>query len=135
MKRHVILGGALVCLLAVGVAGALAATGVVRLSGPVPENLLGPQMARAEVVLMINGAVHDIRVDQGRVVGIRPGALDVLERDRTRTTIPVAPDARVTVNGSRAPLSSVGRGMIVIAVRDGDSAASIVRARPGPLRG
>ena len=94
----------------------------------------GPQMARAEVVLVVNGVVHDYRIDQGRVRGVRPGGLELIERDGTVEVVAIAPDARVQVNGLPAPLRAIRRGMLVVVVREGDSPATMIRARIGGIR-
>jgi hypothetical protein len=86
-------------------------------------------MARAEVVVVVAGVVHDYRVDQGRLRFVRPRELVLLERDGTLQTIPVSPAARVTVNGSPATFRRLRRGMAVLAIRDGDGPALLVRAR------
>lgn len=133
MKRRWLLTCILVALLAAGVATALAATGVVAPGRGVPAIFFGPQMARAEVVVVVGGTVHDYRVDQGRIRGLRPGMLELMERDGTRQLVPLTPDVRVTLNGAPAALAVLRRGMAVLAIRDGDSPASILRAETLPL--
>jgi hypothetical protein len=90
-----------------------------------------PQMARAEVVMVVAGVVHDFRIDQGRVRGVRPNAIELYERDGTLQVVPVAPDARVQVNGAAARMRAIRRGMFAVVIRDGDGPAVIVRARLG----
>ena len=129
VRRRWVIGGIVAALLAVGVAAALAAS-----SAPPGPNLdlgtlVGPRMARAEVIVVLGGAVHDIRVDQGRLRGPAATSLNLLERDGTLQTVPVAANARVTLNGAPSSLAALRRGMNVIAIRDGDAPASIVRAR------
>ena len=46
------------------------------------------------------GVVHDYRIDQGKVVIVRGGSIELLERDGTRQLIPVSPTAQVIVNGT-----------------------------------
>lgn len=79
------------------------------------------------------GVVHDYRIDQGKVVGVRPGSIDLLERDGTRQNIPVSPTAQILVNGRFATLASVPLRLNAITVRDGDQAAQTVRVT-GPPR-
>src|SRR5438105_1271166 len=80
-----------------GLAGAGSGGGSV---GGDPKNLgsyfMGPNMARAEVVLKLGNQVHDYRIDQGRVVAVRPGALDLVERDGTKQSVPMAVGTRVS---------------------------------------
>ena len=93
---------------------------------------LGPQMARAEIVLVRKGVVHDFRLDQGRVVAVGPGVLELAERDGTRQEIPLSPSTTFIVAGARATLADVATGMVALTVRDGDQPAQRVRAHlPG----
>ena len=75
-------------------------------------------LTRAEVVSVAGRAEHDYRIDEGRIVAMRPGAIDLLERDGTRQTIPVA--------GRPAALGLV-RGTRVVTVRDNGGPATQVR--------
>ena len=63
------------------------------------ELFFNKNMARAEVVIVRGGIVHDYRIDQGKVVGVRGGSIELLEQDGTRQLIPVSPTAQVIVNG------------------------------------
>ncbi len=94
------------------------------------EQFFGPRMVRAEVIVMERGSVRGYQIDQGRVrmVRVPAGILTLAQRDGTVVDIPVAPSARVSVNGSPAPLSAIRRGMTAQTVRAGDSPAHIVRA-------
>ena len=133
--RRWLIGGALAGLLAVGVAAAFAANVLPpRGDADIPGSLFGPRMARAEVVLVVDGAVHAFRIDQGRLQRVGPDAVVIAERDGTMQQVPVAPDARVTLNGAPAPLGALRRGLLVVTVRDGDAPAMIVKARIGLAR-
>ena len=86
-------------------------------AGAVPRNLapwvLGPKLVRMDVVVMDGGQPTLFRVDRGRVRLVRPGFVRLLERDGTVVTIPVAPDADVTLNGraaGRAPSAAGSTG-------------------------
>jgi hypothetical protein len=129
MSRRWLVGGVLAGLLAIGVAAALAASSAVPSDARLPASYFGPRMARAEVIVVTDGVVHDFRVDQGRLRGIGADGLLIAERDGTRQTVPVAPTARVTLNGAPSSLAALRPGMHVLAVRDGDASASIVKAR------
>jgi hypothetical protein len=102
-------------------------------SAPPPEaRALGEvffnrNMARSEVVMVIRGVVHDYRLDQGKVVASRGGTIDLQERDGTRQSIPIAPDAQILVNGRISALVTVPLRVNVITIRDGDQPASVVR--------
>jgi hypothetical protein len=91
--------------------------------------LLGPKMVRGEIVVKDGGAVHDYRVDQGRLRAVVVGSsvLSLYERDGQLVSVPVAPGARITLAGRVVPLSALKRGMRVITVRDGNSGATIVQ--------
>jgi hypothetical protein len=90
--------------------------------------LFGPRMVRAEVVLMDGGTVRDIRLDRGRIVQARGGAVRLRERDGTVVDLPVAPSAEITVNGRLAHFPELRRGMNATIIREGDGAASVVQA-------
>jgi hypothetical protein len=126
--RRWALAAVLAAALAGGVAAALAASSV--FDPGRPGSLFGRRMARAEVVVVApGGAVHDYRLDQGRLRLNRGVELVVRERDGTLQVVPVSPTAQVTLNGSPTSLASLRRGLWVLTVRDGDAAASVVRAR------
>ena len=91
------------------------------------ELFFNKSMASSEVVLVNRGLVHDYRIDQGKVVAVRPGTIELLERDGTRQVIPVAPGAQVMVNGQVSGLVSVPLRVNAIAIRDGDQPANVVR--------
>jgi hypothetical protein len=100
--------------------------------GALPQKLgdyfFGPKLVRAEVVLKDGGAVHDFQVDQGVLRAKTPTSVTLFERDGTMATINVAPTADVSVNGRPVLLSDLKKGALVLTVRDGEAAASIVRA-------
>jgi hypothetical protein len=127
------IAGAAAAALVLGATG-LAASRAASSSDGLGPFFLGPKMARAEVIMVYGGAVHDWRIDQGRVVGVRPNALELAERDGTRTVVQISPAARVTLNRKLATMTDIARGMTVLAARDGNAAATIVRAtaRKGP---
>ena len=91
------------------------------------ELFFNKNMARAEVVMVNRGAVHDYRIDQGKLLSVRSGTIELLERDGARQLIPVAPGAQVLLNGRLTTLASVSSRMNVITIRDGDQPAQAVR--------
>jgi hypothetical protein len=91
--------------------------------------LFGPRMMRAEVILM-DGVLHDYRVDRGRITGARRGQLRLRERDGTILTLTVAPDAEVRVNGRPARLGEV-RGRYASVLREGDGPVTAIHAGVG----
>lgn len=111
------------------------ATGAVAASPPPGKPLgdffLGPRLARAEVVLVIRGQVHDFRLDRGRIRSVARGSLELRELDGTIQTIPIAPDATIELRGRPVPPSAIARGMVAITIRDGEAPAERVILQPG----
>jgi len=84
-----------------------------------------PGLTRAEVVSVVGRTEHDYRIDEGRIVAIRPGSVDLLERDGTRQTIAIS---RQTQIGGRVLGPTVlVRGTRVVMVRDNGGPATQVR--------
>jgi hypothetical protein len=127
--RRGAIAGALAAALVIGATG-LAASRAAPTGDALGPFFLGPKMARSEVIMVYGGAVHDWRIDQGRVAVVRPNALELVERDGTRAVVQISPTARVTVNRRLATMTDITRGMTVLAARDGDAPATIVRAAP-----
>ena len=122
------IAAAAVAALIVGVTGFAASTAQpIAEARALAELFFNKNMARAEVVLVSRGVVHDYRIDQGKILSVRPGAIELLERDGTRQLIPVSPTAQVLVNGRFATLATVPLRLNAITVRDGDQPASTVR--------
>jgi len=92
-------------------------------------------LTRAEVVSVQGRTLHDYHVDEGKVVAVRTGAIDLLERDGTRQTIAVDASTLVTVSGQPIDVSAARVGAYAIAIRDGDGAAQEVRLTPFVLAG
>ena len=99
---------------------------------PVPASvsayLLGPKLIRAEIVVKLNG-LHDYRLDRGKLLKrYSAGSLNLLERDGTKTSIKVAPGARVFLNGTLSTLKRLRAGTQVAVSHDGDLPANAVFA-------
>ena len=94
----------------------------------------GPQLARAEIVVARSGAVRGFRVDRGTVRSASPGLVEVRELDGTVVSIPVAPDARVRVNGRRGTVAHVRRGARVTVIRTINGFASEISVGPPSRR-
>jgi hypothetical protein len=90
--------------------------------------LLGPGFVRAEIVTREGGALHDYRVDRGRIRQVRPGQLTLRELDGTVVTISVAEAADIRLGGRAVTLAQLRRGMNAITIRDGDVPAQRVVA-------
>jgi hypothetical protein len=110
-----------------GPARAVRASGLAR-NLALSRAFYGPQMVRAQVILKDGTGLHDYRIDRGRIRSVSANAISLLERDGTLTTIPVAGNADVRLNGRRVRLQRLRRGMNVETVRDGEAPAFIVHA-------
>jgi hypothetical protein len=102
-------------------------------AGPVPGSvtkyLLGAKMIRGEVVVKRTGGEHDYRLDRGKLVKrYAAGSLTLLERDKTKTPVSVAPTARVLLNGKLSTLRRLRAGMQIAVWHDGDQPANTVLA-------
>jgi hypothetical protein len=84
-------------------------------------------LIRAEIVTFAGKVEHDYRIDEGRVVAVRPGAIDLLERDGTRQTIAVGPQTQVVGVGRIFGSVAIARGGRVIVLRDGSGPAQQIR--------
>ena len=121
------LAAAAVAALVVGVTGFAASSAPPQEARALGELFFNKSMARAEVVAVRGGVVHDYRIDQGKVVAVRSDSIQLLERDGTRQLIPVSPTAQVIVNGRFATLAGIPLRLNAITIRDGDSPATSVR--------
>lgn len=84
-------------------------------------------LIRAEVVTLGGRVEHDYRVDEGKVVAVRPNAIDLLERDGTRQTIAIGNGTRVVGVGRLSVPARVAKGIRVVTLRDGSGPASQIR--------
>lgn len=121
-------------LAAAAVAIAALAASAAGLAGPNAPPLAARDLAltyfsngltRAEVVSIVGRAEHDYRIDEGRIVAIRPGAIDLLERDGTRQTIATSPQTQI--GGRVLGPTVLVRGTRVVTVRDNGGPATQVR--------
>ncbi len=98
------------------------------LPGSLASYLFGPKLVRAEVLVKDDGGLRDYRIDRGVIRDKAPGSLTLRERDATVVTIPIAPTASISIGGRTTSFSALRRGMTATIIRDGDAAASEVRA-------
>ena len=96
------------------------------------KSLLGVALVRAEVVTYAAGTPRDIRIDEGKVVAVRPGSITLLERDGTRQVIAIASSTAVTQGGQIVDSTAIVRGLAAIAVREGDGPAEQLYLAAGP---
>ena len=95
-----------------------------------PSYFFGPNMIRAEVVTKQGGAIHDYRIDRGRIRSTTNRTLTLLEKDGTVVSVPVSPSARITLGNKPVDYFSLRRGMSVTTVHEDDSPATIVETKP-----
>src|ERR671919_271735 len=82
------------------------------------NQLFGPQLVRAEVILKDATGVHAYRVDRGRVRAVSATGLTLVERDGAVVAIPVAADADVRWNGRPVALTRLRRNLWVETIRE-----------------
>src|SRR5437588_610221 len=92
-------------------------------------------LTRAEVISVVGGAVHDYRIDEGRVIAVRPNAnqpsaIDLLERDGTKQTIAYSSSTQITEAGQPVDQTALTKGLFAITVRQGDGPAVEIRLFP-----
>ena len=103
-------------------------------SGALPLSLgnrfLGPNMLRAEIVVKVGGVYHDYLLDNGRIRNLNAGTsmVTLVEKDGKVVSVPVAPNARITLNSTTVPFSSLRRGLRAMTIRDGNAPAETVQA-------
>jgi hypothetical protein len=119
--------GAIVALLALNAVLVVVQPGLA-LPNALAGYFFGPKMVRAEVIVHDGGVLRDYRLDRGRIRAVGADSLTLLERDGTVVVVPVASNADVRLAGRIVPFSRLRRGMSALTVREGDGAASVVRA-------
>jgi hypothetical protein len=89
--------------------------------------LLGPKLVRAEVFLQ-DTALHDYRLDHGRIKQVGLTSLVLHEADGTDVSIEVTSTAHVKLNGQSANFFQLRKGMMATTMHDGDKPADQVYA-------
>lgn len=89
--------------------------------------LLGTKLIRGEIAVK-DTALHDYRLDRGRITQVGVTTLTIHEADGTDVTVNVSPTARVKVNGQNAIFVQLRRGMTAITIHDGDKPADQIFA-------
>jgi hypothetical protein len=97
------------------------------------RTLFGNTLVRAEVLNYVGKTVHDFRIDEGRIVGVKPAMVTLLERDGTRQPIPVSSSTLMTLNGQPVDQSAVVKGLAAITIREGDGPAEQILLGNGPF--
>jgi hypothetical protein len=99
------------------------------LPGSLGNYFFGPKLVRAEVLVKDAGVLRVYRADRGVIRSKAGGSLQLREGDGTLVTIPVSPGASITIGGQAASYSALRRGMVATVIREGDAAATEVRAQ------
>ena len=82
------------------------------------NQLFGPKMIRAEVVVQAGGnSTQDYRLDRGVILSIAGGSLVLGEQDGTTQTIPVASSTRVAGPARFGTVAALRRGLRVLVTR------------------
>jgi hypothetical protein len=95
--------------------------------------LLGGALVRAEVLNYQAKTLHDYRLDEGRIVAVKPASITLQERDGTRQPISVVPTTVVTLNGQFVDQSSVVKGLSALTIREGSAPATQIWLASGPI--
>jgi hypothetical protein len=94
--------------------------------------LFGATLVRAEVLFYQGKTPHDYRIDEGRIVAVKPTSVTLLERDGTRQTIPVSSSTQVSLGGQPVDESAVVKGLAAITIREGEGPAEQILLANGP---
>jgi autonomous glycyl radical cofactor GrcA len=102
------------------------AQGGFALSKAVINDLFGPRLIRAEVLVQTPTGPADYRLDRGVVVASSPGSITLRELNGEIVTIDVAPTVRV--QGPRIfDVSQLRRRMRVTVLRDANGPVSLIQ--------
>src|SRR5437868_9566840 len=116
MSRRWVVAAAVAAALTLGASTGLGGSTELKARQSIGDLYLGPQMARAEIVLVQKGVVHDFRLDQGRVTAVRAGSIELAEKDGTRQVVPVSPSTKFIVSGAPATLAELSAGMLALTI-------------------
>jgi len=67
--------------------------------------------------------LHDYRIDQGRIVAVKPASITLSERDGSRQAVSVTASTLITMGGLTVDQSAVTKGLTATTIREGDGAA------------
>lgn len=97
------------------------------------RSLFGTTLVRAEILDYVGQTVHDYRLDEGRIVGVKPAALTLLERDGTRQIVPISSTTLVSMAGQLVDQGAVAKGLAALTIREGDGPAEQILLATGPF--
>jgi hypothetical protein len=127
MRRRTLFLLALAALLTLNAVLLLVQSGLAFPKG-LTSYLLGPKMVKAEIVVKDGSAVHDYRIDQGKIRTVGTSSITLYERTGELVTIPVAAGAKITIGNRAVSLAALRRGMRVQTLREGNGPAVTVQA-------
>jgi len=87
------------------------------------RTLMGGALVRAEVLNYQAKTLHDYRIDQGRIVAVKPASITLSERDGSRQAVSVTASTLITMGGLTVDQSAVTKGLTATTIREGDGAA------------
>ncbi|MBX5474104.1 MAG: hypothetical protein IRZ20_03725 [Thermoleophilia bacterium] len=90
------------------------------------NQLFGPRLIRAEVVVQGSTGTQDYLVDRGVVVGVTPGAVTLREQDGRVQSIPVATTTRVTP-GRFGSVAQLRHNLRVLVFRQANAPAELIQ--------
>ena len=100
----------------------------VALRQAIVNQLFGPRMIRAEVVLASGGGgTQDFLIDRGVIVSVAVDSLGLREQDGTTQTIPLAATTQVSGPKRFNTAAKLRRGLRVLVIRQANAAASSVQ--------
>jgi hypothetical protein len=97
------------------------------------RTLMSGALVRAEVLNYQAKTLHDYRIDQGRIVAVKPASITLAERDGSRQTILVTPSTLYTFAGQAVDQSSVTKGLTAVTIREGDGPAEQILLASSPF--
>jgi hypothetical protein len=137
--RRILPATAIVVLLALATGAALAAQptadrgGGPGLPSPLPGWLFGPNLVRANAVVVSGPVTRLYRLDRGKVKSVSTTLVTLREKDSV-VQIPIASSTKVRMNARPGTPLSLRRGMAAIVVREGDAPAELVVASARSLQ-
>lgn len=129
LNRSRLLTRGLAAALAAGVAALLVSGSGLALPRPYGNYLFGPNMLRAEAVLVGDfGALQEYRLDRGTIRAVSAGSLTLRERDGLVHRVPLWTGTRFQLNGRSVQMSVLKPGMEATTIQRGTDPAQRVEA-------
>jgi hypothetical protein len=95
-----------------------------RFPAPMVALLLGDKLVQGEIAFRTpDGTIHDYWLVHGRIRALAGRTLSIVELTGDVKSVPIAADARISLNGRPVSFSVLRRGMNVTTIEDGASPA------------